>query len=76
MFIICLRQISNCDVCLSQVVLGKTIERPAVVDTTLVEELANCGLNSDNFKTVKGTTLCADDFYEGNSNICTHLPTL
>ncbi|XP_060551590.1 uridine phosphorylase 1-like [Ruditapes philippinarum] len=51
------------------VVLGKTIDRPAVVDTTLVEDLANCSLNSDNFKTVKGTTLCADDFYEGQGRV-------
>lgn len=51
------------------VVLGKTIERPAVVDQKLVSELLNCGLNTDKFKVVRGTTLCADDFYEGQGRI-------
>ncbi|XP_045207817.1 uridine phosphorylase 1-like isoform X2 [Mercenaria mercenaria] len=51
------------------VVLGKTVDRPAVVDETLVQELIDCRLNTDTFKTVKGTTLCADDFYEGQGRI-------
>ena len=38
---------------------------PAKVDDDLVNALHACSLPDDNFKTVKGTTLCADDFYEG-----------
>lgn len=50
-------------------VLGKKIDHPAKVDKTLVEELYLCAKQTDKFKTIKGTTLCADDFYEGQGRI-------
>ena len=53
------------DFFLLQTVLGKRISRPAVVDQGLVERLLDCAQNTDKFQTVRGTTLCADDFYEG-----------
>ena len=50
---------------LFQIVLGKCIPRPAPVDRTLANELHACAKDTDDFNTVLGTTLCADDFYEG-----------
>jgi hypothetical protein len=46
-------------------VLGKPVQRLAKIDQQLMESLLGCSEPDDNFKTVKGTTLCADDFYEG-----------
>ena len=45
---------------------------PAKVDDDLVNALHACSLPDDNFKTVKGTTLCADDFYEGMLCTCSY----
>ena len=36
------------------------------MDQELAQELYACAKEADEFKTVLGTTLCADDFYEGN----------
>ena len=52
--------------CLLQIVLGKCVAREAPVDQELAQELYACAKEADPFKTVLGTTLCADDFYEGN----------
>ncbi|KAH3700129.1 uridine phosphorylase 1-like [Dreissena polymorpha] len=52
-----------------QIILGKQVERPAVVDQDLAQNLHNLALEDDRYKTVKGTTLCADDFYEGQGRI-------
>lgn len=47
------------------IVLGKSIARQAPVDTELAKELYACAGETDDFRTVLGTTLCAEDFYEG-----------
>lgn len=39
----------------------------AKVDGKVVDDLMACSTNEDKFKAVKGTTMCADDFYEGKS---------
>ena len=39
------------------------------MDQELAKELNACAEETDEFKTVLGTTLCADDFYEGNDLI-------
>ncbi|KAL4228888.1 Uridine phosphorylase 1 [Mactra antiquata] len=51
------------------IVLGRNVDHPAIANQDLVQELLNCGLNTDKFKTIKGTTLCADDFYEGQGRL-------
>lgn len=46
--------------------MGKTIERPAILDQNLAREIK--GLANpidDGFETVTGKTLATDDFYEG-----------
>ncbi|XP_062613616.1 uridine phosphorylase 1-like [Saccostrea cucullata] len=50
-------------------VLGKPVKRLAKVDQSLVESLLRCQEPDDEFQTVKGTTLCADDFYEGQARL-------
>ncbi|XP_069120573.1 uridine phosphorylase 1-like [Argopecten irradians] len=45
-------------------ILGKKVERPAIVDEGLVRELEACAREDDDFRTVRGTTLCTEDFYE------------
>ncbi|KAL3836951.1 hypothetical protein ACJMK2_022353 [Sinanodonta woodiana] len=51
------------------IVLGKSVARPAVVDKEFAKEIYQFADSSDKFKTVLGTTLCADDFYEGQGRI-------
>ena len=48
-----------------QAILGKKVQRPATVQPELLEELQGCSEETDDFKTVIGTTMCTDDFYEG-----------
>ncbi|PVD37196.1 hypothetical protein C0Q70_04191 [Pomacea canaliculata] len=50
-------------------VLGKPIERPVVADLDLVSELQACAKVGDHFPTIVGTTLCTDDFYEGQARL-------
>ncbi|WAR06271.1 UPP1-like protein [Mya arenaria] len=50
-------------------ILGRAVERPAKVDSDLIRQLHACSQNEDKFKTVLGTTLCADDFYEGQGRM-------
>ncbi|OWF54927.1 Uridine phosphorylase 1 [Mizuhopecten yessoensis] len=45
-------------------ILGKRVERPAIVDEDLIRDLEACGRDDDDFQTVKGTTMCTEDFYE------------
>ncbi|XP_052805733.1 uridine phosphorylase 1-like [Mya arenaria] len=52
-----------------QYILGRAVERPAKVDSDLIRQLHACSQNEDKFKTVLGTTLCADDFYEGQGRM-------
>ena len=47
-----------------QVVLGKRSTRPAVLDSELAKELLACQ-ESNGVNTILGTTMCTDDFYEG-----------
>ena len=48
-----------------QVVLGKVITRSTVLDEDLASELLHCSSELHNLPTVRGNTLCTDDFYEG-----------
>ncbi|XP_018573821.1 uridine phosphorylase 1 isoform X1 [Anoplophora glabripennis] len=45
--------------------LGKIVKRPAKFDRRLVRELKALADKDDPYETVTGTTMCADDFYEG-----------
>ncbi|XP_060065715.1 uridine phosphorylase 1-like [Ylistrum balloti] len=45
-------------------ILGKKVERPAIVNEELLRELKACASEDDDFRTVIGTTLCTEDFYE------------
>ncbi len=47
-----------------QVVLGKRSTRAAVLDFELAKELLACK-ESNGVNTILGTTMCTDDFYEG-----------
>ncbi len=50
--------------CHAQIVLGRVVSKPALLDSTVVRELVEIGKEFD-FPTVRGKTLCTDDFYEG-----------
>ena len=51
-------------------ILGKIIKCPATFDPKLVQKLVDIGNGKfDYFKTVKGTTMCTSDFYEGQGRI-------
>ncbi len=50
-----------------QAILGKIVSRPAVLDAELVEELVSISEPDDHFRVVQGTTMCTQDFYEGQS---------
>ncbi|XP_044761506.1 uridine phosphorylase 1 isoform X2 [Coccinella septempunctata] len=49
--------------------LGKNVKRPAVFDQQLVRELKACIDPDDPYDTVVGTTMCANDFYEGQARL-------
>ena len=52
--------------CRLQHVLGKVVRRPASVDQCLVNELMGCYRpRNDEFDVIAATTMCANDFYEG-----------
>ena len=57
-------------------ILGKPVARPAELDSTVAEEIYECGKDCD-FQPMLGGTLCTDDFYEGlkNAQICCLLVT-
>lgn len=51
-------------------ILGKLVKCPATFDAKLVQELVDIGNEKFNyFKTVKGTSMCTSDFYEGQGRI-------
>ncbi|CAH1112143.1 unnamed protein product [Psylliodes chrysocephalus] len=50
-------------------VLGKPFERRAQLDQGLIIELKDLIDKNDNFKVVSGTTMCAEDFYEGQGRL-------
>ncbi|KAM5302838.1 uridine phosphorylase 1 [Glossophaga mutica] len=52
-----------------QVVLGKRVVRSPVLDAQLVQELAQCSAELNEFPTVVGNTMCTMDFYEGQGRL-------
>ncbi|XP_046903852.1 uridine phosphorylase 2 isoform X8 [Hypomesus transpacificus] len=52
-----------------QVVLGKVITRSTVLDEDVASELLHCSSELHNVPTVRGNTLCTDDFYEGQGRL-------
>lgn len=50
-------------------VLGKMIQRKALLDKKLVRELKALHLQDDPYDTVTGKTLCTMDFYEGQGRL-------
>lgn len=52
-----------------QPVLGKLVRRPTKLDKRLVRELKALADPEDPYDTVTGTTMCASDFYEGETSI-------
>ncbi|CAH1774885.1 unnamed protein product [Owenia fusiformis] len=49
-------------------VLGKVVSRPSVLDKDLAERLLQCSMNDD-FEVIMGKTMCTDDFYEGQGRL-------
>ncbi|XP_067117179.1 uridine phosphorylase 2 isoform X1 [Osmerus mordax] len=52
-----------------QVVLGKVITRSTVLDEGVASELLAYSSELDDLPTVRGNTLCTDDFYEGQGRL-------
>jgi len=51
-----------------QPVLGRLVRRPTTLDEALISELMNCRRpDQDDFDVVDATTMCALDFYEGQT---------
>ncbi|XP_014240518.1 uridine phosphorylase 1 isoform X2 [Cimex lectularius] len=50
-------------------VLGKVIQRPAILDKKLVRELKALHSNEDPYDVMIGKTLCTTDFYEGQGRL-------
>lgn len=53
---------------LFQIVLGKVVQKEAKLDQQLAKELVGLGKRFP-FKTVFGTTVCTNDFYEGQARL-------
>ncbi|CAH1775007.1 unnamed protein product [Owenia fusiformis] len=47
-----------------QIILGNVVSRPCVLDKDTANDLMGCASTEDEFATVKGKTMSADDFYE------------
>lgn len=47
--------------------LGKPVRRPSKLDKRLVRELKALADPEDPYDTITGTTMCANDFYEGTN---------
>lgn len=52
-----------------QLVLGRRVVRSTDLDARLVQELAQCAAELDEFPTVVGNTMCTLDFYEGQGRL-------
>lgn len=52
------------------------MDRPAILNQALAQEVISMKESSDNFSIVSGKTMCTDDFYEGNKKLKHQLPTL
>lgn len=50
-------------------ILGKLVQRPALLDSTLVDDLMACARPEDKFSTIKGKTMCTEGFYEGQGRL-------
>ncbi|CAG9760036.1 unnamed protein product [Ceutorhynchus assimilis] len=50
-------------------ILGKVLKRPVKLDKKLVRELKALVAQDDPYDTTTGTTMCAEDFYEGQGRI-------
>ncbi|BES95322.1 Uridine phosphorylase [Nesidiocoris tenuis] len=50
-------------------VLGKIVQRPAVLDKKLMRELKALHHAEDPYETVTGKTMCTTDFYEGQGRL-------
>ncbi|CAG9836927.1 unnamed protein product [Diabrotica balteata] len=50
-------------------VLGKVLNRPTELDKQLCDELKSLSQADDDFQIVSGTTMCTDDFYEGQARL-------
>jgi len=50
-------------------VLGKLVQRPALLDKSLAEELKSLSTQDDAFETHIGRTMCTYDFYEGQGRL-------
>ncbi|XP_073980187.1 uridine phosphorylase 1 isoform X2 [Rhodnius prolixus] len=55
--------------CYELPVLGKLIQRPAILDKKLVRELKALHSPEDPYDTITGKTLCTTDFYEGQGRL-------
>ena len=54
---------------ISQVIAGRRIQRPAVFNQELAEELKSLHEEKDGYELVTARTMCAMDFYEGQGRL-------
>lgn len=52
-----------------EIILGKTVLRPAKLDKRLARELKSLADPEDPYDTVNGKTMCTNDFYEGQGRL-------
>uniref|UniRef100_A0A336M4H0 CSON010570 protein n=1 Tax=Culicoides sonorensis TaxID=179676 RepID=A0A336M4H0_CULSO len=50
-------------------ILGKMVQRPAILDKRLVRELKSLADPEDPYDTITGKTMCCNDFYEGQGRL-------
>ena len=55
---------SVCCICYLQVVMGKRVRRPSLMNQEVAKEIQSCQ-SDHSFLTVLAGTMCTDDFYEG-----------
>ena len=48
-----------------QAILGKAVDRPAILDQELAKEIIQLREQSDNYEVIGRKTMSTDDFYEG-----------
>lgn len=49
--------------------LGEVVRRPTKLDKKIIRELKALSTVDDPYETVVGTTMCAEDFYEGDYKV-------
>jgi uridine phosphorylase len=52
-----------------ETILGELVQRPAIMNQAFAEEIRALARPEDDFKTVVGKTMCANDFYEGQGRL-------